>query len=198
MGHESECHKCGMAFTMSKYDCEPKKILDGPGPLGLSAEDTAFIMTGVRQASSRDPIARAKAEYGDYRRLHALQELDGDRAIADLEDACFNSSPVPACYADLFKLYRKRNKAAMENSRFDDVYERILKMIELDAKMLDEIWAGWGSRQKSNRKKIDSAYTKLTITDLRYLEKCAETLKDAKKMKLSKGARRLFKQRKGK
>jgi hypothetical protein len=86
----------------------------------------------------------------------------------------------------------------MENSRFDDVYERILKMIELDAKMLDEIWAGWGSRQKSNRKKIDSAYTKLTITDLRYLEKCAETLKDAKKMKLSKGARRLFKQRKGK
>jgi hypothetical protein len=34
MGHESECHKCGMAFTMSKYDCEPKKILDGPGPLG--------------------------------------------------------------------------------------------------------------------------------------------------------------------
>ena len=109
-----------------------------------------------------------------------------------MEDKClYGSDPdlVPEDYIKLFKFYRKKNMADMKSGHFIDVKSRISKMLQLDGKMLGEMWARCRNNLGTDKFTIESTYTKITITDLKQLEKCARTLNDSNALRMFEGAR---------
>jgi hypothetical protein len=120
-----------------------------PERIKLTQGAIDFLEGRKNDLTSADVDPGGSEKYGNYERALSLKKAgDLDGASKLLQKSCDPPSIYKGHYCELFKIWRQQNKEDIKKGNHNAVVDRVLKMIQYDDEMIDEMLNYWGKQQK--------------------------------------------------